>query len=112
MVSELIHDTKRFLNNYLSCDIDSHIELYYLKAEAKELLDKLNTKTNMKATLMQTEFLWEVEAEDGTTYGAERIVDAQGSEDSIAVWDEFGDQIYSDNPLYSLIIDSIVVETK
>lgn len=107
MLDEVIQDTKRFLHNYITCDLESEVELYYLKAEAKELLDKLNTKTNMKATLMQREYLWDVTADDGTSYGVERIEDVHNSGDSIAIWDEDGKEMEKDNPLYSVILDTI-----
>lgn len=81
------------------------VELQYLQAEAKELEETLKIGINMKAQLMQKDYLLEVTTDGGESYGVEITEDVQTpSGSSMAIWDETGSQMRKTNPLYDSIV--------
>jgi hypothetical protein len=98
-------EVREFLTRFLHCDLESETEPYYFKAEAKELLEKLEFMSNINAELVQVTSLWDINLEDGRTFTAETSKDMyEGGETSVSIWDDNGKLVKEDSELYSEIL--------
>jgi hypothetical protein len=104
------HEEKSLVLDFLKrlTQASDLVELQYLQAEAKELEETLKIGINMKAQLMQKDYLLEVTTDGGESYGVEITEDVQTpSGSSMAIWDETGSQMRKTNPLYDSIVKAV-----
>ena len=62
---------------------------------------------NISLELMQKEYLWDLNLEDGRSFTVEQMQDVSALEFSTAIWDEEGNLLKKEDGLYLSIMQAI-----